>query len=298
MSTNPTPDERAIVPSSAAERADTARRTGGEPLLDLAGQSTPYIDYESIDTLLSLQHPRSGTHDEMTFYIMGQVKELLFKLLHHELLAAQQHIRTDELAAAFDDFRRIVRVQELLVSTWDVLSTLTPNEFNAFRDHLGTASGFQSYMYRHLEFLLGNKVASLLRPHRRVAAVYPQLEAALHAPSIYDDAVALLARRGHAVDASALQRDWSQQYQPNASVEDAWLAVYRDPRADNDLYVLAEHLMDVADRFKQWRYRHLISVERILGRKPGTGGTDGVGWLRRITEHDFFPELWSVRTRL
>ena len=126
----------------------------------------------------------------------------------------------------------------------------------------------------------------------------PDLEAALNAPSIYDDAIALLARRGYRIDEKALSRDWSEHYTPDQSVEDAWLEIYRDPRPDNDLYVLAEHLMDAADRFKQWRYRHLIAVERILGSKPGTGGTNGVGWLRRITEHEFFPELWSVRTRL
>ncbi|WGX97176.1 tryptophan 2,3-dioxygenase [Nocardioides sp. L-11A] len=292
------PEGRDIEVVDADERAAMAASTGGQPLLDFEGRSTPYVDYESIDVLLNLQHPRSGTHDEMAFYIMGQVKELLFKLMHHELVEIQRLVRADDLPGAFDGFRRVAPIQDQLTSAWNVLATLTPNEFNAFRDHLGRASGFQSYMYRHLEFILGNKVTSLLRPHQGVTSVYPGLKEACEAPSLYDDVIALLARRGLAIDARALDRDWSERYVPDDSVEDAWLEVYRDPRPDNDLYVLGEHLMDVADRYKQWRYRHLIGVERILGSKPGTGGTDGVGWLRSIVRHEFFPELWAVRTRL
>ncbi|GIH69674.1 tryptophan 2,3-dioxygenase [Sphaerimonospora thailandensis] len=298
MTGSPNPAPRLIERSSDEARSATVARTGGTPLLELPGGSTPYIDYESIDVLLNLQQTRSGTHDEMAFYIMGQVKELLFKLMRHELLAAQRHIRADHLPGAFEAFRRVVRIQELLVSTWDVLGTLTPAQFNAFRDHLGTASGFQSYMYRHLEFLLGNKVRALLNPHRGVAGVYQELEEALHAPSLYDDVIGLLAARGHKVDAEALDRDWSQAYAANDSVEQAWFEVYGDPTPGNDLYQLGEALMDIADRFQQWRYRHLITVERIIGYKPGTGGTSGSGWLRKIVEHQFFPELWAVRTRL
>ncbi|MFI6815884.1 tryptophan 2,3-dioxygenase [Nonomuraea sp. NPDC050328] len=298
MTPAPTPEPRRIERSSDEARAATAARTGGGPLLEPAGESTPYIDYESIDVLLNLQHTRSGTHDELAFYIMGQVKELLFKLMRHELLAAQRHIRADRLPGAFEAFRRVVRIQELLVSTWDVLGTITPAQFNAFRDHLGTASGFQSYMYRHLEFLLGNKVRALLNPHRGVTSVHRELEEALHAPSLYDDVIALLAARGHKIDDSVLRRDPAQPYTADDSVEQAWFEVYADSRPDNDLYLLGEALMDVADRFQQWRYRHLITVERIIGYKPGTGGTSGSGWLRKIVQHQFFPELWAVRTRL
>ncbi|NUR83605.1 MAG: tryptophan 2,3-dioxygenase [Nonomuraea sp.] len=294
--TDPAP--RLIERSSDEARAATADLTGGAPLLDLPGGSTPYIDYESIDVLLNLQQTRSGTHDELAFYIMGQVKELLFKLMRHELLAAQRHVRAGTLPGAFEAFRRVVRIQELLISTWDVLGTITPAQFNAFRDHLGTASGFQSYMYRHLEFLLGNKVRALLNPHRGATEIHRELEQALHAPSLYDDVIALLARRGHPIAETALDRDWSRPYAADDTVENAWLEVYRDPSQDNDLYLLGEALMDVADRFRQWRYRHLITVERIIGYKPGTGGTSGSGWLRKIVEHQFFPELWAVRTRL
>jgi len=289
--------EGEIAKSSEAERVARSAATGGGPITEY-GERTPYLDYSHIDTLLDLQHPRSGTHDEMTFYIMGQVIELLFKLLHHELVHARKAIGEDDLPSAFKTFPRANRILELLVKAWEVLSTLTPNEFNAIRDYLGTASGFGSYMYRHLEFLLGNKVERMLEPHKNVPHIYPALRETFEAPSLYDEVIALLSRRGFAIDPAHLNRDWSESHQPSQSVEDAWLDIYRDPRPDNDLFQLGEHLTDLSQLFKHWRYHHVVMVERMIGFKPGTGGSAGVQWLRDIVSHEFFPELWAVRTRL
>jgi tryptophan 2,3-dioxygenase len=176
-----------------------------------------------------------------------------------------------------------------------VLDTLSPTEFNAFRDHLGEASGFQSYMYRRLEFVLGNKVESMTRPHRGVPHVYRDVMADLRSRSLYDEALLLLHRRGAGLPPEVVERDWTQPYEPHPAVEEAWAAAYRDPRQDNELYQLAEALIGVAERFSGWRLQHLLTVEKVIGTKPGTGGTGGVEWLRRITGHRFFPELWTVR---
>jgi tryptophan 2,3-dioxygenase len=270
-------------------------RAGGCPITDFSGDSTPYIDYQSIDVLLSLQHPRSQAPSELTFYIMGQVKELLFKLIYEELKRCRTLLNEDAVAEAVSVLRRLRQVIELLNGTWNVLSTLTPTDFNAFRDHLGQASGVQSYMYRMVEYVLGNKVASLARPHRNVPHVHAQVQQALGEPSIYDAAVALLARHGAKLSPAMLDRDFSQPYEPSAEVELAWAAVYRDPDATSPLAPLAEALMDIAEGFCRWRSLHLLTVERIIGFKPGTGGTEGVAWLRRVTEHRFFPELWTAR---
>jgi tryptophan 2,3-dioxygenase len=299
---NPAHTDTAEVPMidklSDAERAETAARTGGAPLLSFDGESTPYIDYGSTTALLSLQNPRSGTHDELSFYISGQVQELLFKLLHAEIVETQARLRAGETVRAVKLLQRAVRIQEAMVKFWDIISTLSPSEYNGFRDHLGSASGFQSYMYRHLEFVLGRKDANMTRPHRGVREVYDSLVAALNAPSVYDDAIALLARRGYDITPELLHRDWSASHERDESVEAAWVAVYSDPREDNDLFLLAEALMGVAEQFSLWRMRHLIAVERVIGFKPGTGGTAGAGWLRRIAEHRFFPELWTARTQM
>lgn len=190
------------------------------------------------------------------------------------------------------------RKAEYLVKTWDVLSTITTSGFNEFRDYLGVSSGQQSYMYRHVEFILGNKSSRLASAHADNPDVHPQLIAALKSPRLYDDVLALLHRRGVAVPDSALERDWSRTYQVDPDVEKAWLSVYADPSPDNDLYLLGESLIEVADLFSQYRWRHFTSVERILGFKPGTGGSAGVGWLKHVVEHRFFPELWTIRTEL
>jgi tryptophan 2,3-dioxygenase len=291
----PVPD---LGVSSDAERRARAERSGGSPTLDFPAGSTPYIDYQSIDVLLSLQHHRTDAPGEPTFYAMGQVKELLFKLLHTELRRAQGQLRSDAVREAVATLQRTHRVFELLTATWSVLDTLSPTEFAAFRDHLGEASGFQSYMYRRLEFALGNKVEAMARPHRGVPHVYRDVLADLRAPSLYDEALRLLHRRGAALPAEVLDRDWSRPYEPHPAVEAAWAAAYRDPRQDNELYQLAEALVGVAERFSAWRLHHLLTVEKVIGPKPGTGGTGGVEWLRRITGHRFFPELWTVRGTL
>lgn len=289
---------RHIAGSTDASRAEAVKTTDGEPLVEFAGQSNPYIDYHRNDVLLSLQHMRSDAHDEMVFILMTQCKELTFKAIHYELFNFQQRIRADDTAGALALAPRIKRLFEYLVKTWDVLSTITTSGFNAFRDHLGISSGQQSYMYRHVEFILGNKSVRLARAHANNPDVFPQLEQALNSRSVYDDVIALLARRGLPVPANALERDWSETYTINPGVEAAWLEVYAEPEPENDLYLLGETLIEIADLFSQYRWRHFISVERILGFKPGTGGSAGVGWLKHVVEHRFFPELWSIRTTL
>ncbi|MEQ1808252.1 MAG: tryptophan 2,3-dioxygenase family protein, partial [Burkholderiaceae bacterium] len=219
-------------------RAYTAQATGGKPLVDFAGTSNPYVDYQSIDLLLSLQHPRSQGYDEMCFFVMGQVKELLFKALHFELYNAQQQIKTDAVENALDIFIRAKAMVEYIGRSWDVLSTITPEGFNQFRDTLGTASGQLSFMYRHVEFILGNKNARLASAFRNMPHVWPAMEAALNSPSLYDDVIALLSRNGLVIDANALERDWAETYVPNASVEQAWLQVYTNPAPGNPLYRL------------------------------------------------------------
>jgi tryptophan 2,3-dioxygenase len=289
-------DARPMPVTTHATRAYTVQATGGKPLVDFSGTSNPYVDYQSIDLLLSLQHPRSDGYDEMCFYVMGQVKELLFKGLHFELYNAQAQIKADELGNALEILVRVKAMCEYIGRSWDVLSTISPSGFNEFRDTLGTASGQLSFMYRHVEFILGNKSARLASAFRNMPHVWPAMEAALKSPSLYDDVVALLARHGHAIDDAALQRDWSSAYVPNTSVERAWMAVYADPSPTNLLYRLGESLTAVADAMSQYRWRHFVSVQRLIGLKPGTGGSAGVGWLQHVTEHRFFPELWSIRT--
>jgi tryptophan 2,3-dioxygenase len=291
------PYPRAMAKTTDASRAYTAQTTGGQPQVDFQGTSNPYVDYQSIDLLLSLQHPRSQGYDEMCFFIMGQVKELLFRGLHFELYNAQLQIRADDVDNALEILPRAKAIGEYITRSWDVLSTISPEGFNQFRDSLGSASGQLSFMYRHVEFVLGNKDRRLASAFRNMPHVWPGIDAALNSRSLYDDVIALLARRGLPVDAAALERDWSLPYQINPSVEQAWLQVYAQPGPDNELYRLGEALVQLADQLSQYRWRHFVSVQRLLGLKPGTGGSDGVGWLRHITEHRFFPELWSIRTQ-
>jgi tryptophan 2,3-dioxygenase len=278
-------------------RAETVQSTGGQPVVDYQGKSNPYNDYQSIDLLLSLQNPRSEGYDEMGFFVMGQVKELLFRGLHFELFNAQAQIRADQVVNALEILPRARAFAEYITRSWDVLSTISPEGFNQFRNSLGAASGQLSFMYRHVEFILGNKDARLASAFRNMPHVWPAVKESLESPSLYDDVIALLARRGHAIDSAALKRDWSQPYQINPSVEQAWLQVYKTPGAENELYRVAEALVGLADQLSQYRWRHFVSVQRLLGLKPGTGGSDGVGWLRHVTEHRFFPELWSIRTQ-
>ena len=287
---------RPMPGTSDQSRAYTAQTTGGKPMVDFEGTSNPYVDYQSIDLLLSLQHPRSEGYDEMCFFVMGQVKELLFKALHFELYNAQQQIRADAVDNALEILVRAKALVQYIGDSWNVLSTISPAGFKQFRDTLGTASGQLSFMYRHVEFILGNKNARLASAFRNMPHVWPALQSALTSPSLYDDVIAFLGRKGLAIDTGALQRDWSQAYVPTASVEQAWMRVYADPVPGNALYRLGESLIALADQLSQYRWRHFVSVQRIIGMKPGTGGSAGVGWLQHVTEHRFFPELWAIRT--
>ncbi len=278
-------------------RAETVKQTGGEPSVDFEGTTNPYNEYQSIDLLLSLQHPRSQGYDEMTFYVMGQVKELLFRGLHFELYNARAQVQQDKVLNAIEILARCKAQCEYIARSWDVLSTISPEGFAQFRNTLGAASGQLSFMYRHVELILGNKSARLAGAFRNMPHVWPAMERSLNSRSLYDEVIALLARRGYAIDDAALERDWSSAYTVNASVEAAWMAVYAQPGPDKELYRLAEALTQVADAMSQYRWRHFVSVQRLLGLKPGTGGSSGVEWLRHVTEHRFFPELWTIRTQ-
>lgn len=265
--------------------------------VDLAGQHT-YGEYLKLNLLLSAQQPVSLEHDEVAFIIIHHVQELWLKLVAHEIEAAIVSIRTDHLPPAFKSLARVTRIQEQLIAAWDVLSTMTPADYLAFRGALGPASGFQSYQYRLVEFRLGAKDANMLLPHRHDTLIHGKLMTALNEPSLYDEALRLLARRGHPVPKEVLDRDFSQPYLSNPRVRDIWLSIYRKSQEHFDLYELAEELVDVEDWFQQWRFRHMKTVERIIGYKPGTGGSSGVGYLKTALERSFFPELWEVRTFL
>jgi len=265
--------------------------------VDLAGRRT-YGDYLKLDRLLSAQQPLSKEHDELAFIIIHHVQELWLKLVAYEIEAAMAAIRVDHLPPAFKSLARVTRIQEQLIAAWDVLSTMTPADYLAFRGALGPASGFQSYQYRLVEFRLGAKDAEMLLAHRHDPVVHAKLSAALTEPSLYDEALRLLARRGHPVPKEVLDRDFSQPYVSNPRVRDIWLSIYRQSQEHFDLYELAEELVDVEDWFQQWRFRHVKTVERIIGHKPGTGGSSGVGYLKTALERSFFPELWEVRTYL
>ncbi len=292
------PHPRRVDPLGEEHRQEKVVETKGEPITDFQGNSNPYIDYESIDLLLSLQHPRSGGYDEMCFIVMGQAKELLFKSLYYELYNLQLRIRNDDLANAFVIMDRAKKILKLIVNVWEVLSTIRTDGFNQFRDYLNVASGQLSFMYRHIEFILGNKNKKMCDAHSNVSHVYPALLKNFNSPSIYDDVIQLLHRSGYEVASECLDRDWSETYKPHPSLEAAWLKVYSDPTPENKLYMLGEELTELADIFSQYRHRHFVSVERILGFKPGTGGSAGVGWLKKAVDHRFFPELWSIRTQL
>ncbi|SFM08266.1 tryptophan 2,3-dioxygenase [Variovorax sp. OV329] len=261
-------------------------------------QSMSYGDYLHLDQVLSAQHPLSPAHDEMLFIIQHQTSELWMKLMLHELRGATDCIATDRLPDAFKMLARVSRIMEQLVSAWTVLSTMTPPEYTAMRPYLASSSGFQSAQYRCIEFALGNKNAAMLKPHAHRADLLAQVEAAYHAPSLYDEALRLLARHGLPVPADRLDRDWTQPYEASDGVEAAWLTVYRAPQAHWDLYQLGEKLTDLEDAFRLWRFRHVTTVERVIGFKRGTGGTGGVSYLRKMLDVVLFPEIWKLRTDL
>jgi tryptophan 2,3-dioxygenase len=265
--------------------------------VDLAGKLT-YADYLHLDQVLSAQKPVTKEHDEVAFIVIHHVQELWLKLVAHELEQAIASIRGDNLPPAFKALARVTRIQEQLIRAWDVLSTMTPADYLAFRSALGPASGFQSFQYRLVEFRLGAKDAKMLLPHRHRPDHHGPLEQALKSPSLYDEALRLLARRGLAVPKEVLTRDVSKPYQSNPAVREVWLTIYRTAPEHFDLYELAEELVDVEDWFQQWRFRHMKTVERIIGFKRGTGGSSGVSYLKTAIERSFFPELWELRTLL
>jgi tryptophan 2,3-dioxygenase len=265
--------------------------------LDLSG-SMSYGDYLQLDAILSAQKTLSPAHDEMLFIVQHQTSELWMKLMLHELRAAIGHMARDELPPAFKMLARVSKIMEQLVHAWDVLATMTPPEYSAMRPYLGQSSGFQSYQYRCIEFAMGNKNRAMLKPHEHRADLLALVQAAYEAPSLYDEALRLLARRGIPVPASHLERDWTQPYQEDAGVEQAWLTVYRNPSEHWDLYQLGEELTDLEDAFRLWRFRHVTTVERVIGFKRGTGGTGGVSYLRKMLDVVLFPEIWKLRTDL
>jgi tryptophan 2,3-dioxygenase len=257
-----------------------------------------YSGYLELDKILQAQQPLSSAHDEMLFIIQHQTSELWMKLAIHELSATCRLIAADDLQPAFKTLSRVSRILEQLNSAWDVLRTMTPSEYTEFRGSLGQSSGFQSWQYRMIEFLVGNKNAAMIHTHQDDKAVVERLEAAHLAPSIYDLTIQLLDRRGLAIDKAIVERDVSVSHIGDDSVVRAWLAVYQDPARFWELYELAEKLVDFEDYFRRWRFNHVTTVERIIGFKRGTGGTSGVFYLRKMLDVVLFPELWQVRTQL
>jgi tryptophan 2,3-dioxygenase len=260
--------------------------------------SMTYGDYLGLDALLSAQHPISSHHDELLFVVIHQTKELWLKQIIHELHLARTLIRADSLVPVHKSLSRVSRIQTVMTLSWDVLATMTPADYSSFRDVLGASSGFQSAQFRQFEYLLGLKDGGHLRFQDESSAPYGALMEALHQPSLWDEANAALARAGFALPEDALQRDWSQPYQPMEAVESAWAEVYRDTARWWPLYQLAEKLVDVDDSLATWRHKHVVTVERIIGLKRGTGGTAGVAYLQSTLAKRAFPELWSLRTKL
>ena len=265
--------------------------------IDFSNDMT-YGEYLQLDHLLSSQNRLSGHHDEMLFIIIHQVSELWMKLILHELTSAIQAIQADKMQSAFKMLARVTKIQTQIIQAWDVLSTLTPAEYLEFRDKLGKASGFQSFQYRQIEFALGYKTKHILKIYEQEKELYKELESAFHAPSIYDVSIQALARSGFEINPQLLNRDYSISYVGDESVASAWKEVYRNVDQYWNLYQLAEKLVDVEDWLQQWRFRHMKTVERIIGFKKGTGGSSGVNYLRHVLDHRFFPELWDLRTNL
>ncbi|TAA73637.1 tryptophan 2,3-dioxygenase [Planococcus salinarum] len=261
-------------------------------------ESMTYGEYLHLDQLLTAQDGVSGHHDETLFIVIHQVSELWMKLILHELRAAIRSIEADDLQPAFKQMARVSKIQSQIINGWDVLATMTPAEYMEFRDDLGNASGFQSYQYRMIEFALGYKTKHVLKIYEKDPALLEELTAAFNAPGLYDAAIQKLARSGFAIDKEVLERDITTVYEPNDSVKEAWIAVYRDVETHWELYQMAEKLVDIEDWLQQWRFRHMKTVERIIGFKQGTGGSSGVHYLKKVLDQYFFPELWEIRTEI
>lgn len=257
-----------------------------------------YAGYLGLDQLLAAQHPTTDRHDELLFIVIHQTKELWLKEVIHEVRLAKSLIRAGETEPAYKALARVSRIQSIMTLSWDVLATMTPADYLSFRDGLGTSSGFQSWQFRTLEYLLGLKDASHLSFQDEGSEALAELTAALSAPSLYDDVLRRLAVHGLVIPEGVLERDVTQAYAPSEAVEDAWLAVYRDTPRYWELYQLAEKLVDLDDALLTWRHKHVLTVERIIGGKRGTGGSEGGSYLQRTLQRRCFPELWSVRTRL
>ncbi|ROQ67880.1 tryptophan 2,3-dioxygenase [Streptomyces sp. 840.1] len=267
------------------------------PHLDFAG-TTPYEDYVQADVLTHLQHLRSDDPGEMVFLVTTQVMELWFTVIVHEWETAAHALREDRIPVARDALKRSVRELEALNGSWTPLAQLTPAQFNSYRSALGEGSGFQSAMYRRMEFLLGDKSASMLVPHRGAPRVHAELEKALGEPGLYDETLALLARRGHAVPQAVLGRDLSQKYEPSPEVEAVWAEIYANPDQNDELVRLGEALTDVGELVWRWRNDHLVATRRAMGSKTGTGGSAGVAWLEKRATKNVFPELWTARSHV
>lgn len=274
---------------------DIVAREGAK--LDYTNDMT-YGDYLHLDSLLSSQQPLSNLHDEMLFIVQHQTSELWMKLMLHELQAAMTALVEGNSALAFKMMARVSRIMAQLVSAWDVLATMTPPEYSALRPHLANSSGFQSAQYRCIEFTLGNKNAAMLKPHAHRPELLATVQKAFDSPSLYDIAIARLAAAGLPIDAVHLTRDWRVSHTSSANVQSAWKVVYQAPDRYWDLYQLGEKLTDIEDTFRQWRFRHLTTVERVIGMRRGTGGTSGTGYLRAMLDVVLFPEIWQMRSEL
>ncbi|MBM4345729.1 MAG: tryptophan 2,3-dioxygenase [Deltaproteobacteria bacterium] len=294
-----TRDPKSLDPKSLDPKSLDPKSLDPGLVTDLGDRMT-YGGYLQLDRLLAAQWPLSDPphHDEMLFIIQHQTTELWLKLVLHELRAAIALLRADQLEPCFKILARVKHIQAQLVSQWAVLATLTPTEYMQFRYVLGPASGFQSAQYRLVEFLLGNKDPRMMAVHRHRPADHAELQAALESPSIYDEFLAFLSRRGHAVPAEVLDRAAAQPYVPHPGVVEVFRAIYADPDRHWDAYEMAEKLVDVDEQFSLWRFRHMKVVQRVIGHKRGTGGTSGVSYLKVAVEQTFFPELWEVRTHL
>ncbi|MGW5772712.1 tryptophan 2,3-dioxygenase family protein [Streptomyces longwoodensis] len=266
------------------------------PHLDFQG-TTPYEDYVKADVLTHLQHLLSDDPGEMVFLVTTQVMELWFTVVVHEWETAARALREDDVPTAIAALKRSVRELEALNASWKPLGQLTPAQFNSYRSALGDGSGFQSAMYRRMEFLLGDKSASMLVPHRGAPRVHAELEKALHEPSLYHEVVRLLARRGYDIPDDVLLRDVSRRYEPSDAVEAAWAAVYAGDQ-NGELARLGEALTDVGELVWRWRNDHLVATRRAMGAKQGTGGSAGVAWLEKRAQKSVFPELWTARSHV
>ncbi|MBL8747425.1 MAG: tryptophan 2,3-dioxygenase [Phycisphaerae bacterium] len=266
---------------------------------DLRGKVT-YPTYLALDQLLSAQHPLSKPthHDEMLFIIQHQTSELWMKLIIHELESALDHVRRDLLPPCFKILSRVKQVQRQLFEQWGVLETLTPTEYAQFRRVLGPASGFQSHQYRMIEFLLGNRDPNMLRVFKDMPREQAMVRGVMEKPSLYDEFLRYLSRKGHPVPSDVLERDVATPYVPHAGVIEVFKRVYESPSEHWEAYEMAEKLVDVDQQFALWRFRHVKTVERIIGFKRGTGGSSGVNFLRQVVEVRLFPELWDVRTEI